>query len=210
MPRRLLTTITGLATMVLVAIAYPAVAQPGHQGAAQSVVEDLHAQLLDVMKHANKQGYAGRYKQLQPVIEKSFNLPALAQLSVHGYWDDFTPVQKEKFIAAFTRLSIATYARRFDGYNNESFKTLGVSDSARGDRIVRTQLLKSDGDTVSLDYVLRANNEDQWRIINVVAQGVSDLALKRGQYTGVLKKQGVDGFLKRIKKQVGALPKVPE
>lgn len=209
MPRRFFAILFGLAALALSAVINPVLAQTGAQASAQSVVEHLHAQLLEIMKHANELGYAGRYKQLQPLIEHSYDLPALSRLSVHAYWEKFTSKQQKQFVAAFTRLSINTYASRFDGYAGESFQTIEATDAGRGNRLVRTQLVKSDGDTVSLDYVLH-RDDDHWGIINVVAQGVSDLALKRGQYTGVLKKQGVEGFLKRIKKQVNGLPKVPE
>lgn len=210
MARRFFAILFGLAAIPLAVAVNPALAQADTHASAQSVVEDLHSQLLAVMKHAKALGYAGRYKQLQPVIERSYDLPALSRLSVHGYWEKFTPAQQQQFVAAFTRLSIATYASRFDGYAGEAFQTIAATDAGRGNRLVRTQLVKSDGDTVSLDYVLHQDDDGHWGIINVVAQGVSDLALKRGQYTGVLKKQGVEGFLKRIDAQVDSLPTVPE
>lgn len=210
MHRQLSATRYAFAALVLLVVANAALAQTQPQASAREVVEHLHAQLLDVMKHAKELGYTGRYKQLRPVVERSFDLPALARLSVHGYWKKFTADQQQQFVAAFTRLSVSTYASRFDGYSGESFRTVKASATARGNRLVSTQLIKGGGGRVSLNYVLHQTDDGRWGIINVVAEGVSDLALKRGQYTGVLKRQGVDSFLKRINKQVDALPKVPE
>jgi len=186
----------------------PAFAQSkAQQQPAAAVVESLHASLLSVMKNAEALGYAGRYKALQPVVTEHFDLAGLARSSVRGYWDKFSAAQQNTFIQDFRRLSIDTYAQRFDGYNGESFETLETSDAARGYKQVKTHLLKGNGEPVSLNYVL-APSEQGWRIVNVVAQGVSDLALKRSQYVGVLKKQGVDAFLQRIAAQVEALPPV--
>lgn len=211
--QKMLRTLAALSAFTLVAVCATAIAQATSKtpetDAAAGVVERLHAALLDAMQNADTLGYAGRYQQLKPVIESSFDLPALAQSSVRGHWEDFSKEQQQQFLADFSRLSIATYAQRFDGYDGESFKTLESNEIARGNRRVKTHLVKRDGEKISLDYVLVPDTDTsdvQWRIVNVIAQGVSDLALKRSQYVGVLKKQGVEEFLKRIRAQVKALP----
>lgn len=197
--------IARLIILIPLLLAAPWASAQAPEKTPSAVVEALHAELLQVMKNADELGYAGRYRQLEPVIKRSFDLPALARSSVRGYWDKFTPAQQEQFIADFRRLSIATYAQRFDGYDGEIFKTLETSEIARGNLRVKTRLIKRDGESVSLDYIL-APQDGAWRIVNVVAQGVSDLALKRSQYVGVLKKQGVETFLARIQAQVQELP----
>ena len=172
---------------------------------ATEVVEGLHAELLQSMKNAKELGYAGRFQQLKPVIERSFAIPMLAKSTVRGYWDKFTPTQQEQFIANFRHLTIDTYAQLFDGFDGESFEILEEKEIARGNRQVNAQLVKADGEKISLVYVLTPD-ANSWQVVNVVAQGVSDLALKRSQYVGVLKKQGVDAFLTRFNDQIEALP----
>lgn len=194
-----------LFALICLLLAAPWVSAQAPEKTPKVVVEALHAELLQVMKNADALGYSGRYRQLEPVIENSFDLPALARSSVRGYWDQFTPAQQEQFISDFRRMSIDTYAQRFDGYNGEIFKTLEDNPIARGNHLVKTRLIKTDGETVSLDYILTSIDGD-WRIVNVVAQGVSDLALKRSQYVGVLKRQGVAGFLARFEARLDSLP----
>ena len=53
-------------------------------------------------------------------------------------------------------------------------------------------------------YTLKALGES-WAIINVVADGVSDLALRRAEYSQVLKKQGFDGLIRRLDGQIADL-----
>jgi phospholipid transport system substrate-binding protein len=157
----------------------PAVA-PAADTAAK-VVEILHAELLFVMKQAKKLGYAGRYQRLAPTVTVSYDFPYISKVVVGRYWRSFTSEQKSQFIRAFSKLSIATYANRFDGYSGERFKTISGEE------------LK--------DYILHQNN-DQWRIINVIAEGVSDLSLKRADYTSYLKKKGVDALLQKLTEKI--------
>ena len=168
---------------------------------AAKVVERLHAELLEVMKKADGLGYKGRYQRLKPVVISSYDLPFISKVVVGRYWSEFSEEQKEQFVDTFTKLSIATYANQFNGYSGERFKTISAEESKRGRLLIKTALIKSNGEEIELDYILHQNGH-QWQIINVIAQGVSDLSLKRAQYTSYLKKDGFDALLQEIKDKI--------
>ena len=168
---------------------------------AAKIVEKLHAELLDVMKQAKALGYRGRYQRLAPVVISSYDLPFISKVVMGRYWSEFSPDQKKQFVNTFTKLSIATYANQFNGYSGEHFKTIAAEQSTRGRFLIKTVLIKSNGEEVELDYMLH-QNEHQWQIINVIAQGVSDLSLKRAQYTSYLKKNGFGGLLQKINDKI--------
>ena len=58
------------------------------------------------------------------------------------------------------------------------------------------------------NYLLRVNNGN-WLILNVIAQGVSDLALKRADYAAVIKAEGFDALIDRINKKVTEMSSAP-
>jgi phospholipid transport system substrate-binding protein len=41
-----------------------------------------------------------------------------------------------------------------------------------------------------------------WRIINIIANGVSDLALKRSEYTAILQRDGFDALISQINEKI--------
>jgi phospholipid transport system substrate-binding protein len=187
-------------TLLVLTFSLPAAAI-GTYPAAAKVVEKLHAELLGVMKQANALGYKGRYQRLAPVVNSSYDFPFISKLVVGRYWSEFSPEQKEQFVNTFTKLSIATYANQFAGYSGEHFKTISAEESTKGRLLIKTVLIKSNGEEVELDYMLH-QKELQWQIINVIAQGVSDLSLKRAQYTSYLKKNGFEGLLQKINDKI--------
>jgi phospholipid transport system substrate-binding protein len=187
-----------MALLVLTAAAPTSASGPDP---AAKVVERLHAELLDVMKQAKALGYEGRYQRLAPVVISSYDLPFISKVVVGRYWSEFSPEQKDQFVNTFTKLSIATYANQFNGYSGEHFKTISAEESTRGRLLIKTVLIKANGEQVELDYMLH-QKEHQWQIINVFAQGVSDLSLKRAQYTSYLKKEGFDAFLQRLNEKI--------
>jgi phospholipid transport system substrate-binding protein len=170
---------------------------------AAKVVEKIHAELLTVMKQAKALGYKGRYQRLAPVVTSSYDLPFISKVVVGRYWNEFSPEQQEQFVKTFTNLSIATYANQFNGYSGERFKTISAEESKKGRILIKTVLVKSNGEEVELDYILH-QNEHQWQIINVIAQGVSDLSLKRAQYTSLLKKEGFDALLQKLNEKISS------
>ncbi len=185
--------------VLVIHIAIPCVSA-GDRGATE-VVEKLHTTLLAVMKDGDKIGYPGRYDQLAPVIQSSFDMPFISRTVLGKYWETFNNEQRSRFVEAFTQLSIATYAANFDRYSGERFKTISEQTVSGGRILVQSQLIKSDGGQVQLDYLLQRTG-GQWRIVNIIAEGVSDLALKRADYSAFLKNNGFEALLKKLNEKI--------
>jgi phospholipid transport system substrate-binding protein len=194
--------ILGFLTFVLllmIPMATPMASAGDHE--ATQVVEKLHSTLLAVMKDGDKIGYQGRYEQLAPVIKSSFDMPFISRTVLGKYWETFNSEQRSRFVETFTQLSIATYAANFDRYSGERFKTIPEKEVSGGRVLVQTQLIKSDGRQVQLDYLLQ-RTDSQWRIVNIIAEGVSDLALKRADYSSFLKSKGFEALLKKLNEKI--------
>ncbi len=170
---------------------------------AEQLIERLDNTLLSVMKDAKELGYRGRYDILKPVVERTFDFRSITRYSVGRIWKTFDEDQRSELTKKFTLLSVSTYAARFDGYNGEKFRVVSSKPLRRGRLLVRTELTKSDGEVIHMDYVLR-KRAGQWRAINVVVNGVSDLSLKRAQYTYILRKKSYDGLIRKLDRKIAA------
>ncbi len=186
--------------------AYGARVGGGDTETYEAVITTLDNTLISVMKDAKRLGYKGRYKLLKSVIENTYDFTFITRFSVGRIWKTFDANQRAMLVQRFTVLSIATYAARFDGYSGEKFRLTSSKPLKRGRRLVRTEIVKSDGEIIHLDYVMR-KKAGKWRAINVVANGVSDLSLKRAQYTYILKKKDFEGLIKKLDKKIAAYEK---
>ena len=164
-------------------------------------VNSLHSSLLKGMQGGEKLGFQGRFKLLTPIVERSLDLDFIAKTILGKLWTKLNREQQQIFISHFHKLSISTYAGWFKEYDGERFKYIDQKTMPRNYVLVRSQLIKSNGDTVSFDYLLRQDKKD-WRIINILADGVSDLALKRVEYRSVLEKKGFKVFIDMLKKKI--------
>jgi phospholipid transport system substrate-binding protein len=173
---------------------------------ATAVVERFQSTLISVKKDAQKLGYEGRYKRLAPAVEESHNLPGIAQFAAGRYWEKLSEQQKKAYVDAFAKMSIATYAYRFDDYSGESFKTVSEEATGKGDALVHTLFSTANGEKLHFDYVLRLK-DGVWRIINIIVDGVSDLAIKRSEYGNILRDEGADVLIAKLQGQIAQYSK---
>lgn len=174
---------------------------------AQSVVSRLHDTLLAVMKSAAELKYAGRAEKLGPVVTEVFNLPVMARVSIGPSWKDLTEDQQRRFADVFSRMTVATYANRFDGWSGESFETLPEALPQQGGFMVQTRLNRTDGQPpVALNYLVRAERDGSYRIVDVYLTGtISELATRRSEYATILKRDGVEKLIEGLEARVKAM-----
>jgi len=176
----------------------PAVALASEGQTSVNLVEAFHAALLSSMKSAAEIGVKQRFDTLSPIIGASFHAGLMIQVASGSYWRKASETQHAALIAAFSKLSAATYAAQFDGYDGQSFKTLGHKPGPQKTILVETQIINPGNSNVALTYVTR-KIQGQWRIIDVLVDtGISELARKRSEYRGVLRSGGVDGLVRLL------------
>ena len=165
------------------------------------VVKALQSSLVEVMKEGETLGYQGRYEKLEPVVVGCHDIPYVARLIVGKYWKTFDNQQRSRLVKTLRQLSIATYADRFDGYSGEQFIFTSQKELPRGKMLVETKFTKSDGQKLQFNYVLRKTG-DQWKIVNISVDGVSDLALKRAEYMSLVKNDGYPALINKMEDQI--------
>ncbi len=159
------------------------------------VIRQFDDTLLDVMRNAKALQFKGRYDKLAPKIESTFNLPFMIQIASGTKWKAASDDERTQLTQAFRRVSIGTYAQRFDDFSGESFKILGEQDGPTSTKLVSTEIDRPGKDAVPITYVLRRFGDD-WRVIDVIlVGGISELATRRSEYTAILNDKGPAGLI---------------
>lgn len=177
------------------------VSTPGHAAAASDasdVVREFQAALIDVMKESESLGMKGRFDTLSEPVDNAFRLPTIARIAIGDHWTKAQPNQQRRYTDAFRAMSLSTMATYFDGYSGERFVIGGEHEGPQNTRIVLTHIIKSDKSKVAIDYVM-LKFKDGWRIIDVILdKGISELSVRRSEYSLVLRKQGLDGLIRLL------------
>jgi len=163
--------------------------------------------LINVMKEGGNLGYDGRFQWLTPVIRDTFNLPFMAEVTAGIYWAKATDDERKRFVEAFSKFSTASYAERFSSFGGEAFNTLGADGEGHTSVVVRTEIKDRDGGHTQLSYLLR-NFDGAWKIVDVYLDGsISELAVKKSDYSGILKSGGLATLSKAIEDKVASIAK---
>jgi phospholipid transport system substrate-binding protein len=184
--------------------AAPGRADEAATGAARASVEQLYATLQDVMQRGEQLSYEERYAELDPVIRQAYDLPFMSAKTLGRYWKDLSEQDRERWVSTFSRLTVSTYADRFGEYSGQQFEVLAVEPSGHETLMVRTQIVPTDEKPVDLDYRLRGA-DGSWRIIDVFMNGtVSELALRRSEYSSVFKRDGFESLLSSLEEKIAS------
>jgi phospholipid transport system substrate-binding protein len=190
--------------MLLCAVSFAHLAQGAVSDPAAAQVQTLNAALLKSMHAGSTLSMAERYKQLEPVIEQIFAVPLVTRLAVGPEWTNFSPEQQKALITAYTRFTVANYAHNFHDFDGQRFE-LDDNVLTRGtDRIVRTQVIPAHDVPVNLVYRMR-EVDGTWKVIDVISDGVSQLALRRSDFAVALAAGGAPALIAHLDKSSDAL-----
>jgi len=164
-------------------------------------VRSFYGVLLETMKHAKQLGLSGRYDKLAPAIRETFDLPAMTRIAVGPVWTSIPADQQTALVEAFSRMTIATYASRFDGYSGERFDADATAETRGRNRVVRTRLVESDGKATELNYLMHEAGSG-WKVVDVYLSGtVSELATRRSEFGTVLKSGGASALIDNLRQR---------
>jgi phospholipid transport system substrate-binding protein len=198
MVARLSAAVLGLSILVA-ATPWPAAAGSSDPAAAR--IGGLYSALLDIMKQAKQLGVKGRFDKLAPVLVATYDVAAMSKSAVGPAWDTLQPAQQAGIQDAFGRMMIATYASRFDDFGGEQLNVVQTVDQPPADKMVKTQIVQSNGKPVALNYLMRGKGND-WKVVDVYLDGtISELASRRAEFGTILKSGGADALIASLKQR---------
>ena len=180
----------------------PVEAAPAKATSARTIVDELHKVLSANLLDGDAKGFNERLARVAPVVANSFDFGAIARFAMGRNLKLLGAADRARFERLLEDLSAATYADQFSGDGAQAQFVFVSQQPARGARtMLRTRLERPGEVPVAFDYVLQETAQGP-RIVNVIADGVSDLSLKRAQYAAVIRTEGVESLLESIERQL--------
>lgn len=166
------------------------------------VIERFDSALIETMKAGKKAGIAGRVRVMQSVVQTSFDVPGISQMVLGHYWNTLSQGQQKRFVNLLSRLVVVSYAANFDSYSGQQLKIMNVRRQGKR-AFVSTQFSDpGSGQSHTFDYIVHLGHAGNWTIINVIADGVSDVAVKRAEYTSIMGKGSFQDLINALQKQI--------
>src|SRR3954464_2987962 len=126
----------GAAPLSPVILLQPAHAQAADPASAQ--VQGFYDALLASMKSGGTA--KSRYEKLKPAVDKAFDLSAMTATAVGPGWASLSDADKKALTDAFSRMTIANYAKNFGSYGGEKFTVEPASITRGSDHFVKSTM----------------------------------------------------------------------
>lgn len=112
-----------------------------------------------------------------------------------------TDAQKEAFFTAFGQFVEQSYAQVLTTYNDQKVEI--ESEKPIGDKTIvsiRVNVLQSgNAQPIKLDFKWRKNSRTgEWQAYDMAAEGVSMVATKQNEWSGILRQKGIDALTAQV------------
>jgi phospholipid transport system substrate-binding protein len=170
---------------------------------SRALLADLDANRASYRKDIN-----GLYKVIDTVFLPHVDVNFAAQQVLGKHWRTATPEQRKRFVDTFYRSLLTTYGDALLDFTGDRMKVLPFQGDAAADRAsVRTEIRRSNGATVAVNYSLR-RNAGVWKVWDVVVEGLSYVKSFREDYEVKIDQDGLEALLKQLETKGVAKPAV--
>jgi phospholipid transport system substrate-binding protein len=141
-----------------------------------------------------------RLAEIEKIAYARFDMETMSRLVIGRDWKRFTPEQKAAYQSEFKLYLANNYGDRINRYDQQQVEIIDERDEARGDKTVRTRIVGGEFDDARVDYRMREKN-GEWRVIDVVIEGISTVSNFRDQFREVLSRGGPEHLLEKLREK---------
>jgi phospholipid transport system substrate-binding protein len=188
-----------MSAMLALWIALSAV--PSYAGAPTDAMKTTIDEVLRIvrdneLKQPNKADE--RRQMLERVVEVRFDYHEMSRRALGAPWNTLSDQEKQEFVGLFRTLLTNSYADKIETYSGEGVQYLNERTEKEYAE-VRTKVLSGKTE-IPLDYRL-INKTNDWRVYDVVVDGISLVNNYRGQFTKIIKSSSYADLVEQLRKK---------
>lgn len=160
-----------------------------------TLIEGVSNDLLSVIRSDGKhlgsnpqRYYSAVDRVLAPVVDFDF----IARGVMGNYAKQASPEQRARFAKTFRSDLVATFARGVATFGSMDVKVINPGSAPSGNRVNVLQEVRSNEGLTKVSYTLVRNRSGQWKLINVILNGVNLGKTFRGQFAQAMQANGGD------------------
>lgn len=192
--------VTWFASIIAIAVSMTATvpAHASNTAAASQYIERLGNQALAAIseKGASKQQ---KQAKLERIFAENVDFKWVGRFVMGRYWRDASEAQKSRYLKEYQKFLILNYTSRFADYTGGNFKVSSTEDQGDDEYKVSMEMSsgKANEEPVYVDYRVRKEGSN-FRIFDVIVEGVSLIATQRSEFGSVLSTNGIDYLINQL------------
>ena len=194
--------LSSLSLMTLMAAAAAADPTP-NQVVEQTVTNIAHK--LDGHKDELRANKKELYELIDHELLPQFDTEYAGRLVLGKAWRDATPEQRKRFIDAFYKFLLRSYATSILKFEQSNIRVLPARKPPEDGRtVVETVMRMADGSEVPVNYAMHETPAG-WKAYDVRIEGVSYVQNYRNQFNAEAVAKGLDALITRLEQDAAAV-----
>ena len=194
----------GMSTVLVPAVALAAPTDVAAEASPQEAILAVSKRLFEALD-SNRAEIRRNPEAVNALVEQillpRFDVDYAAQLVLARHWNEATEEQRTHFVRAFYGALLHTYGAALADATADRLKVLPFrGDASSAQVVVRTEVTRSTGAVVPVDYRLR-RTADGWKAFDVVIEGISYVRNYRTDLDSEITARGLDATIRRIESQ---------
>ena len=141
-----------------------------------------------------------RISEIEMIAYEIFDFTTMSKLVLARNWRKMDKPKRAEFVREFKQHLSRTYGKRLDRFEQEEVDVYGAQVEVRNDVSIKTKIVGGQFDQAEISYRLRQRKgQEEWKIIDVVIEGVSLVSNYRSQFAEVLNGGSIDDLLAKLK-----------
>jgi phospholipid transport system substrate-binding protein len=174
---------------------------------AETLPEDLVRSTADVILaeiKKNRDQYAKDNDKLYRMAEEKvlphFDFRRMSQWVLGRFWREASAEQRDRFVKEFRDLLVATYSIALLSYKDQEIVYLPVQHKPNEDDVlVKTEVKQGGGQpNIPIHYSFYKNSAGQWKVYDIIIEGVSIVTNYRSVYATKIREQGMDALINEV------------
>jgi len=144
-----------------------------------------------------------RKHRFRDLFRDAFDIPTIGRFVVGRYWRSADKAARAEFLTVFEDVMVERFAPQFAGYAGTKFKIGAIREISENNQlIVSSTIAPPNAEAAHVDWRLRSR-DGRFKVLDVVAQGLSMAQTLRSEYGSVLKKSGgkIDALIALLRKR---------
>ncbi|OGP77640.1 MAG: hypothetical protein A2V86_06470 [Deltaproteobacteria bacterium RBG_16_49_23] len=174
-----------------------------YSGVPLETVKGQINRVFEVLRNPTLKGEAGKRAKkgkIRSISEEIFDFTELSRRSLGQNWNKFSPDQQKEFTKLYKSLLEEAYADKITSYTDE--KVIFKREIALSEKTVEVETtIVTKTSEVPINYRV-IEKEGQWKVYDVVIEGVSLVSNYRTQFREILANKKPEDLLETLRKKV--------
>ncbi len=135
---------------------------------------------------------------LEKMFVESVDINWIGRYVLGRTWKTLADEKKQKYMSAYRDFLVAHYTSNFAEFTNANFEVTRVVPDDSGGNIITMRIKRPQAEDIIVDYDIRKSSDGNYKVYDIIVEGVSMITTQRSDFTSVISQNGFDYLVSQL------------